>query len=191
MVYVFAHGSLLFPESLARTLPDVSLDRCVPARCHGFRRTFGVAFPNDGSQADKAFFEPDGHRPRYVVFGDLVPAPGCKVNGVCVPVDEAALGMLARRERRYTTVEVTDRVTPYPGGEAPVGNVVAFVGRPEFTRPEHIDQGVVPRDYVETILRGASHWESVCGGFEEDLRASTDLPPAERLRDLTRVDYLS
>lgn len=189
MVYVFAHGSLLCPESLASTLPDVDLDGCVPARCHGYRRTFGVAFPNDGSQADKAFFAPDGGRPGYVVFADLVPAPGRTVNGVCVPVDDAALGALARRERRYTTREITDGIAPYPGCDLPAGTVVAFVGREEFTRDEDVERGVVPRRYVDTILRGASYWASVCDGFEEDLRASTDLPPPARIMDLTRVDH--
>jgi hypothetical protein len=48
------------PESLSRTLPEVDLAACVPAMCRDYLRSFSVAFPNDGSETDKAYFDPRG-----------------------------------------------------------------------------------------------------------------------------------
>ena len=59
---VFAYGSLLNPGSLAATLPQLTPERCLPATCAGLRRVYGVAFPNDGSQDDKAYTDAAGVR---------------------------------------------------------------------------------------------------------------------------------
>ncbi len=198
MAHVFAYGSLLLPESLARTLPGVDPDDCVPARCRGRRRTFGVAFPNGGSQPDKAYLDADGRRPAHVLFATLVPTgvgpvdgvgvvDGARaVNGACIPVCADDLAALRDRERRYSLVDVTARVRPYPGHRPLHGPVLAFVGRPQFTRPEDVAAGVAPHEYVESIERGAVHWEGRCAGFLADFAASTEPPAA--VAALIRVD---
>lgn len=147
-MYVFAYGSLMDPASLRRTLPRVALGGCRPARCVGYQRSFSVAFPNDGSQGDKAYLDATGRRPPVVLFCDLQPLDGpgrddragvlCSaeavdpgtefgsdvgaVDGVCVPVDAQALDALRRRERRYDLVELTASVR-FEGDRSPAQGV--------------------------------------------------------------------
>ena len=98
--YVFAYGSLLSPASLARTLPNTRLTDVVGARLTGFVRTFDVAFPNDGSQGDKAYFDPSGGRPSHVLFANVVASSaGEAVNGVLVPMGPGDIALLVNRER--------------------------------------------------------------------------------------------
>jgi len=106
MRYVFAYGSLLNPGSLAATLPQLTPERCLPATCAGLRRVYEVAFPNDGSQDDKAYTDAAGVRPPVVLFWDVVADAEASVAGVCVPVTDAELAALRRRELRYDLREV-------------------------------------------------------------------------------------
>jgi hypothetical protein len=185
-MYVFAYGSLMCPASLLGSLPDVALDECVPARCAGFTRTFDVAFPNDGSQPDKAYFDERGGRPEHVLFANLADDGGV-ANGVCVPVREEDLGVLHDRERRYELVDVSDRVVGYPGVPGPAGEVLAFLGRAEFRALERAATGVVPRSYAAAVESGAMYWDGRVPGFFDDYAASTRPGP---LATLARVDYL-
>ena len=126
--HIFAYGSLLNPASLLRTLLDADPASAMPAQLHGYRRSFTVAFPNDGSQTDKAYFDDAGPRPAFVLFADIEPtsraaAPSVDgslraaaplvdeplkaggsgpVNGVLLPVGAAQLDLLIERERRYS-----------------------------------------------------------------------------------------
>ena len=180
MTHVFAYGSLLQPDSLSRTLPTADLTACVPARCTGMTRAFDVAFPNDGSQSDKAYFEPNGRRPPFVLFANLAASDGF-ANGVCIPVSAADLAILADRERRYSPVDVTELIDPYPGWNLPPGEVLAFLGRPQFRG----SAGVVPAAYIRSVLDGGAHWDAVCPGFLKDLHSTIPMAPTA---ELTRVD---
>ncbi|MCB9412620.1 MAG: gamma-glutamylcyclotransferase [Actinobacteria bacterium] len=192
---VFAYGSLLNPDSLRRTLPAGPAGEVTPAILSGYRRGFTVAFPNDGSQSDKAYFDLRGRRPSVVLFADIVPCrepesttrtkvPAAGVNGVLLPVRDADLARLRARERRYRIVEVTDLIRPWPDYRGGAGRVVAFVGRPEFRG----DRGVVPEEYLRTIETGVDHWEARCPGFAVAYHASTQKPPLGGVVDLQRVD---
>lgn len=183
---VFAYGSLLLPESMARTLPGVSIRACVPARCRGMRRTFQVAFPNDGSQTDKAYLDNQGRRPARVLFANVVPGAG-DVNGICIPVDAEQLQLLRARERRYSCVELP-AVASYPGQVAIAGPVLTFIGKASYTRGADVRLGVVARSYLDSVVNGARFWDRRQPGFWADFQASTDHPPPERTADLRRVD---
>ena len=114
----------------------------------------------------------DGSRPAlFVAFADLAPAPGAPaVNGVCVPVDPAALEILDARERNYVRTDVTSLL------EDPPGPTWAYLGSPagrdRFAFGVAEGRAVVVRSYLETVQAGfralgaAEHWAFV---------ASTDL----------------
>lgn len=185
---VFGYGSLLEPRSLHRTLPEIDLADCVPAIAEGLVRCFGVAFPNDGSQADKAYYAADGHRPPRILLCNLRPDPGRRANGICIPVRPAELAALRDRERRYWATDVTEVVAPYSGHPAPVGRILAFLGRTEFTEAEDVAQGVLSAAYRDTILAGATYWQQRVAGFAADFHTSTDLPAQHRIQPVRRVD---
>ncbi|WP_277050028.1 gamma-glutamylcyclotransferase family protein [Ruania albidiflava] len=184
--YVFGYGSLLHPESLRRTLSEMDLDACIPARAAGLVRCFDVAFPNDGSQQDKAYYDTDGSRPPRVLLANLRPQTGVSANGVCLPVDADGLDALRARERRYAPRQIA--VEPYPGWPAPEGVVLAFLGQAEFTRPDDVSRGLLSSRYRDLVVTGAQHWEGQVRGFGADFHASTHLPPAEQIHTLQRVD---
>lgn len=194
-MYLFGYGSLMNPQSLRRTLPGVDTGGCLPAICRGYVRSFGVAFPNDGSEADKTYVGLGGRRPGVVLFCDLRPAPDHRVNGVCVPIDETALDALRRRELRYDLIELTGPTVRYsaaPSGSigptGPSGPVLAFVGKSRFTRPGDVARGVVSAEYVRTVAAGAVHWDRRYPGFADDYREMTVPPDPSRVVPLTRVD---
>lgn len=222
IVYVFGYGSLLEPDSLHRSVPEVEIQNCIPATVQGFVRRFDVVFPNDGSQSDKAYFDADGNRARGVLLCNIdaanpsegrgagVPDWGSTgnagVNGICIPVGPAEFAALRARELRYREVDLSRWLRTYPGWKFPdrtgrVGTtasrtasaeaVIAFAGREEFTRPGKAERGILPREYLQGIQDGATHWEAQVSGFVADFEASTELPPVERIQSLHRVDYLT
>lgn len=147
------------PSSLRSTLPQVDLGRCIPATCSGRRRAFGVAFPNDGTAADKSYLAADGSRPPRVLFCDLALCAGAMANGVCLPVDGPQLAALCRRELRYEPMELGDAVRAWPGLAPLHGPVWAFIGLTRFTRSADVAHGVVARSYLATVRSGARYWE--------------------------------
>lgn len=187
-MYVFAYGSLLDPASLTRTLPDVDLGACVPARLRGFTRGFTLAFRNDGTHPDKHYVDADGHRPPVVLFCDLTRAAGRGVNGVCVPVDARTLELLRARERRYETAEITAQTVPL-GRHAPAGAVHVFLGRAPHRAAADVAAGVVSAEYLDSVYAGATHWDAVASGFLAEFTASTAIPAPARVRTLTRIDH--
>ena len=122
--FVFGYGSLA-------ALPAAGVTR-VPsaggfvADLRGWARGWGVAMDNRlDLPGYKYYTAPDGARPAaHVGFLDLTPEPGGVVNGLCLPVDAAALAALDARERNYARVDVSDRVGA--GG----ARVWAYVGSP-------------------------------------------------------------
>ncbi len=189
--HAFAYGSLLDPVSLASTLPRVDLEVVEPAWLGGFSRTFGVAFPNDGSQGDKAYFDAAGKRPPFVLFADLVAGAGdaSEVNGLLVPVGPDELERLRQRELRYDLIDVSARVRLRPARPAPVRiRVGVFVGKPAFAQPGDVARGVVAAGYRRKIEQGVAFWEGRCPGFLRDYLASTELAPSLSTVELRRVD---
>ena len=188
-MYVFAYGSLLSRASLSRTLPEVSSAQCTPARLGGYERAFDVAFPNDGSQPDKIYRRPGGTDPAVVLLANIRATRGrVAVNGVLIPVQRATLERLHLRELRYDLVDVTAGVHVYTPWRQGHGQVVAFTGRSEFIQPSSAQDGLVPREYLTTILDGVEDWERRCPGFGRDFDASTRAPARSRVAALDRID---
>lgn len=188
VAYVFGYGSLLHPRSLHRTLPEIEPLDCIPGTARGMVRCFDVAFPNDGSQPDKAYFAADGLRPPRILLCNLRPSAGRGANGICIPVTARELDALRDRERRYSAADITELVTTYSTHPTPLGPVLAFLGRTEFTGPADVGRGVLSADYRDTILSGVDYWDQHVAGFAEDFHTGTQLPPTDRVQRLRRVD---
>jgi hypothetical protein len=187
-MYVFAYGSLMSPASAGSAIHGLTEDRCIPALLAGHVRVFDVAFPNDGSQPDKAYIDADGNRPPVVLFANVRQAGATDAtNGVLLPVAEGDVERLVDRERRYDLVDVSPSVRPYDAWAAPAAPILAFVGRPQFTDPDSVDRGVLGTDYAGTIESGVAAWARRCPGFDRDFAASTRTPPRERIVPLRRV----
>lgn len=185
-MHIFAYGSLMNPNSLRSTLPQVDLEVCRPARATGFVRCFDVAFPNDGSQPDKRYQFPDGSAPPGVLLGNIRPSKHYAVNGICIPIDDGDLALLRDRERRYDPVDITGHVLPYPDGTAIDGPVLTFVGRPEFD-VERLPDAVASRAYLNVIIAGAKHWDAAASEFYHLTMGCTEFPAPARIADLERI----
>lgn len=180
MPWVYGYGSLL-PAGVA-ALPRGA----VPCRLSGWRRWWGVAMDNSRDLPGyKHYLTPDGTRPDVMVaFLDITPYADGLVNGAAIPVDEAELPGLDRRERNYRRVEVGDSLdTRLPGG----GPVWAYIGlrasreRAAIGRCE--GRLVVSRGYYERVADGFE----ILG--ERDAFARLTAPPLAPVADLVLVRH--
>jgi cation transport regulator ChaC len=193
IIYTFGYGSLLNPDSLRSTLPGTVVEGLIPARVHGYRRTWNVAFPNDGSQPDKAYLDVNERRPPFVLFSNINPHPMATdtnaVNGVLIPVTQPELTNLKKRELRYSLIEITSSVELYDRQLRlrDDARVLAFSGREVFSHPSDVERGCIPQRYIKTILEGVSFWDKKCAGFAQDFHASTTTTKAKKIVDLRRV----
>jgi hypothetical protein len=129
----------------------------------------------------KYYLDADDARPDVcVAFLDLEAAPGESVNGLCMPVDAAALRALDERERNYERVDVTRGVDPV------IGRTWAYAGRADsrerFAEASAAGRCVVAGAYLEVVerrFRALGEWD--------EFEASTGgvRPP---VRELRRVD---
>jgi gamma-glutamyl AIG2-like cyclotransferase len=153
--FVFGYGSLT-----ARAGPVPTRER----KEHGFiadltglRRTWGVAMDNRRDLPGyKYYTDAGGGRPEVcVAYLDLVAVPGddspAAVNGVCLPVDDAMLEMLDRRERNYERIDVSDHVAAGVRVWAYVGSPA---GRERFTASRAAGTAVIDAGYVRTVEAG-------------------------------------
>ena len=146
MPWVFGYGSLV-PAGVT-ALPAGA----VPCRLRGWRREWGVAMDNARDLPGyKHYLTPDGERPDVMVaFLDIAPEDGAEVNGAAIPVDEAELPGLDRRERNYRRVEVGDELDTDLDGP-----VWAYAGLPasraRAMRAQREGRLVVARGYRERV----------------------------------------
>ena len=154
-VYLFGYGSLISPDSVARTLgrePDGR--RLKPVWLNGYERGWTVH--------DMVRFE-GAAEPRPVSFLNISPHPGRRCNGIAVPVHAADLDGFDRRERCYRRVDVSAQITP--ALDKPVH---AYVGCEPWT---NMPQSTVVAAKYDALVTGAlGRWGR---GFVEDYQAST------------------
>ncbi len=190
--YLFVYDSLLLPGTLKGALPFAEPQSLFPAKVAGYFRLWNVAFPNDSTQKDRAYYDEEEERPPVVLLANLARETGTRsksaANGILVPVSAADLERLRRRKLRYRELDVSARIQPYAGFEGGWeqgrSRAFAFVGRADFTRSEIVKRGVIQRSYLDEVLRGVSVWERRFPGFEADFHASTVIPPQNRVVSL-------
>ena len=139
MLFVFGYGSLAADLHGGRV-----------AELRGYRRVWGVAMDNrvDVPGYKHYRLRSDGSRPAvFVAYLDVIADARASTRGVCVPVEEAQLPALDRRERNYDRVDVTHAVAAAPG------TVWAYIGTPagrgRLRRARDGGRAVVSRDYLE------------------------------------------
>lgn len=154
--YVFGYGSLAAAGlgGLNRTPRREGF----VADLEGFARGWGVAMDNTRTVPGyKCYLDATGARPDVcVAFLDLTPvAAGC-VNGVCLPVDEAALAALDARERNYARVDVSDRlVGDRPAAARPVWTYLgSAAGRDRLLQGRARGRAVIHEGYLAAVTRG-------------------------------------
>ncbi len=159
---LFAYGSLVNPESFARTLgrePGASN----PARLPGWRRRWSIQ--RDNLAHEKTFAREDGGEvPRWVIGLNLELDPQADEelapNGALIEIHEAELERLNMRELRYDQVDVGGAVT---GGEE-FDRVVAYTAKPEHFAAHPPDGAVAMAPYLRAIeaafnVLGDGQWE--------------------------------
>jgi cation transport regulator ChaC len=143
--WVFGYGSLVAPESVARTIGRAveRADGFAAARLHGFGRRW-----NYGSLHQRG----DWHGPHGFVEQGIVvslgveQAPDEHCNGAVVRVTDDELALLDWRERDYERTEVTDRVAvDHEGFRA---RVVTYV-----PRASAIERYLVAREARRAAIR--------------------------------------
>ncbi len=154
---VFGYGSLVDPDSAARTLGR-PVGHVWPARLAGWRRRFSTA--RDNLHSEKAFARAgDGWVPAAVLALNLEHDPDSgdePVNGALIEVDETDLDRLDRRELRYDRIDVTDDVRSEftigaEGGRGRTAQVFAYVAKADHLAVHPPDEGVILASYVSAV----------------------------------------
>jgi hypothetical protein len=166
------------------------------------RREWGVAMDNRVDLPGyKCYLDGDGRRPAvFVCFLDVRECAGQRVAGVCLPVVEAELAALDRRERNYERVEVTRRVAvaAAPVGDAqPAGasrglaggaRVWTYVGsvdgRARFAAGRAAGTAVIDAGYLAAVTAGLRGLGDAAWAASEPSLDPRGLP----VRELTRRD---
>lgn len=181
---VFAYGSLVDPDSAARTLGR-SAGEGRPATLEGWRRRFSVC--RDNRRSEKTFATPYGVVPDKILglnlerSGDGSAAP----NGRLFEVTEADLARLDLREMRYDRADVTASVGGEHAGE--FDRVVAYVAKAGHFAPEPPAGAVIIAAYARTVERA---FEALSPGEGERYRETTLPYPVELIEGVLVADAI-
>ena len=171
MAWVLGYGSLLHPDSLRRTLPQVSPAQIRPVQVAGARRIFNLVSPGWARLAG-------GIQGEKVAALNAVPAKDCRMNAVAFWLGEEEVEPLDRREFCYYKVLDVPFVewaagdgqtgSPEKGFYYSVLDAAALQARfPRRYREEFeplgadglISDAVLPQDdYLSVCLQGAEGW---------------------------------
>jgi dephospho-CoA kinase len=185
-VWIFGYGSLVGPESMARTIGRVAVHKVDFFRAdlagYGRRWNYGVMhFAGRWERADGVDID-DG----TIVALGVVKSSDETVNGIVASVAGDELGNLDRRERNYDRVDVTDLVTVLDDDGGTVDGVI-YTYVPRRTSIEAYETA---RDNGTAGIR-RTYWDQVDAAFAafsaeqvERYRASTPAP------DIPVVDLL-
>jgi gamma-glutamylcyclotransferase (GGCT)/AIG2-like uncharacterized protein YtfP len=183
--YVFGYGSLAV-GGLTRRRGSTGFvtDLC------GMRRGWGVAMDNAVDLPGyKCYLDSAGVRPAVsVCFLDIAAdsSAEARVNGVCLPVDAAALAALDRRERNYERIDVSDRLADgdglriwtYRGSRA---------GRARFAAALSTGTAVIHGDYLAAVRAafrslGPAEWAACAPSLDPGGLPVVELARHELLR---------
>ncbi len=183
MIGVFAYASLVNGESAAEILGR-SVGPGVVADLYGFRRSWSVARNN--RKSEKTFARVgDGWVPDHVLLLNAAEAKlNDYLNGVIYTVTERELKRLEKREKRYSSIEVRDRLTYRqenwePGDALSFTEVYTFTGKPGHLISLPPPKSCVLESYMDAVVEGFKQ----LGGRELEIyHETTDNHEAEVLR---------
>ncbi|MEM9560580.1 MAG: gamma-glutamylcyclotransferase family protein [Planctomycetota bacterium] len=163
-VAVFGYGSLVHPDSAARTVrgpwAPFQVARTWPANLRGYERAW-----NYRQEVELQ----DPQERAHLTFLGLSPREGRVCPGVLVPVLVDDLASLDKRERDYERVEVTDRIgydAEFLRGRDPYKRVYTYVPR---SPADDSTRAVVPASYVRLLARAKDVWGERYGAMFEGL----------------------
>ena len=181
---VFAYGSLVNPESFARTLGREPAE-VVPVRLPGWRRRWSIH--RDNLAHEKTFArEGGGEVPPWVVGLNLERdeiGEGAAPNGALIEISEGELERLDVRELRYDRVDVSGAVA----GRAGFDRVVSYTAKREHFTAEPPQGAVAMAPYVRAI---EAAFNALGDGEWELFLSTTGLPPVETIEPVLVRDEI-
>jgi AIG2-like family. len=182
---LFAYGSLVNPESFARTLGREPTDP-LSARLSGWQRRWSIV--RDNLASEKTFAQhPGGELPHWVIGLNLEPDEDTDAelapNGALIEISEGELERLDARELRYDRVDVSITVA---GGEG-FDRVVAYTAKREHFTAEPPEGAVAMAPYVRAI---EAAFNALGEGEWELFLTTTGLPPVETIEPLLVRDEI-
>jgi hypothetical protein len=181
---LFAYGSLVNPESFARTLGREPAD-VIPVRLPGWRRRWSIHRDNLGHE--KTFANEDGGEiPPWVVGLNLEQdesGAGLAPNGALIEISEGELERLDMRELRYDRVDVSGTVAAGAGFD----RVVAYTAKREHFTAEPPEGAVAMAPYVRAI---EAAFTALGEGEWELFLTTTGLPPVETIEPVLVRDEI-
>lgn len=179
---VVGYGSLLSIASLEKTLGRSYTRPLLTCELEGWRRRWNVAMPN------RSFVFHDGGRwvtPEKIVYLNVEPDAGARLNGVLFVVTSEELAQFDRREWIYDRVDVRHQLADVrvEGGAA-----WAYTAKPEHVveRPVSPAQTAIRRTYLDILDQGH---RDLGVAFTERYAATTEpVPPGLVIDDVRRDD---
>jgi dephospho-CoA kinase len=169
--YLVGYGSLMDAESVSSTLERrVVSDELVPVRLTGFKRAWSLG--------DEVRLNEDG-RKVLAAFIDLEPAANSTIDAVMFPISPGELKRVARRERNYKQVTITNQVQLIHG--KPVqkeATVVTFLGEEKYRLTSGKHDAVLLIEYIELVGRGS---RSISEELERELLTSATEAPWQKV----------
>ena len=176
---IFVFGSLVSPESAARTLGR-TVEASAPLRLTGWRRRWTTKRDNHASEKTFARSS-DGSLPSHVLGLNLEPSddPAEAPNGVILELSAEELERLDLREMRYDRFAVGEYV------EAPAGldGLFAYRAKPEHHAPQPPAGAIVIASYASFV---EAAFEAL-GPAERELYAETTGPPPVEIAEAVLV----
>lgn len=148
-VAIFGYGSLMLEEELEQTEEDPYTGPFIMAKLKGFKRTWSAHYPN----RYEYFKDEEGEefKPRTIVFLNIEPYEGSKVNGMLFVCKKSQLWMYDNREAMYDRIRVNDYLE---GVKVEGGDAYSYMAKPESygpTKELNASESVIRWYYVEVI----------------------------------------
>jgi cation transport regulator ChaC len=152
--YIFGYGSLINPESVAKTLREpVDVAAIQPAVLRDYQRSWSLE--------ETVLLNGKEEQQVTMVFLNIRSRKGTACNGVIFPVSERSLCDFDQRERRYDRIEIGHLLSPKV--ELPV---YTYVGKEPYVTPP--ESAVVAERYEKLVEDGLAHWgDAFCSEFHE------------------------
>jgi cation transport regulator ChaC len=177
---MFGYGSLLLRQSMERTLGHPFAQQPIECTLTGWRRSWDVFMPNRGFYEKT---EDEEFVPENIIYLNLRPVAGDRVNGLLYCVTEEEFSLFDEREWIYDRVRIT---ADFEDIELADGEAYAYVAKPQWILDGTSSRAwaALRASYLSIVEAGLNELGM---GFREVYDRSTDPVPAHRVfADLRR-----